>query len=249
MGDPTRAQPVPEGCTCQQAALPIDNPPAMNGANRKLLGVTGLLLAAVCAHAQAVITINFDNLTLYQQPGELYAYEGVHFSSGSAGAQNGVSNGDSGNWSLEGTNGAYYLGFNGYPGYTETITLDTATTGVELDVSRANGSSLGDTFTLTAYAGTSMVATQTVTLNAINTWQNVEVTGTGITKVLLSGAVRASIPTGSTTWRSARRPSPSRPPGRSWRWAWCRCTCAAAASPQRVRRGRGPRCLMCGSSG
>ena len=155
----------------------------------RLLGLAAVLwLAAAAGMAQTVVTINFDNLAPGQLPGELYAAQGVHFGSGPLGVQSGLSYGDPGGWGLEGTDGSYFLGFNGSPSYSESITFDTPTTGVELDVSRSGGSSAGNTFTLTAYAGASVVSTQTVTLGNVNSWQGVEVTAAGITSVQLSGA-------------------------------------------------------------
>ena len=144
--------------------------------------------AAARGRAQAIITINFDDIAAFSLPAEQYAGLGVHFGSGPNMVENGITNGDSGGWQLDGTVGPYFLGFNGSPSYSETITFDTATTGVSLDVSRSAGSAPTDTFTLTAFAGVTQVASQTVSLLSLNSWQNVGVLATGITSIQISGA-------------------------------------------------------------
>jgi hypothetical protein len=142
------------------------------------------LAAASLARAQAVISITFDDIAAGSQPAEQYAGLGVHFGTGPYGVVQGLSNGDPGNWGVDGTAGPYFLGFNGP--YTETITFDTAAPGVSLDVSRTNGSSPSDTFTLTAFAGATQVGTQTITLATINVWQTVTIVATGITSITLA---------------------------------------------------------------
>ncbi len=141
-------------------------------------------LAAVSLPAQVVFTIDFENLANGTQPGENYAAQGVHFSSGSFGVVGGLGNGDPGNWSIGGTAGSKFVGFNGP--YAMTVTFDTPQAYVGLDVSRSNGSSPTDTFTLTAFSGTTELASTTVPLPTINVWQTVSFTLAGITSVQMT---------------------------------------------------------------
>jgi hypothetical protein len=187
-----------------------------------------LAAAGTTGRAQAIITINFDDIASFSQPAEQYAGLGVHFGSGPVGVQVGLANGDSGNWSVNGTNGPYYLGFNGP--YAETITFDVATTGVSLDVSRANGSSPTDTFTLTAYAGATAVGSQTVTLATINVWQTVSVIAPGITSIQINDVGSGFSPYGIDNLKIGVTavPEPST-------WALCGLGILALAWRQRQR--------------
>lgn len=150
-----------------------------------------ILLVSITATANAyVITFdeivpangNFDFLT------EEYAALGIHFVTTDDGSiMGGISAGDPGNWDLEGTNGPAFLGFNGLS-YSLTANFDAAMGLVSLDVSRSAGSSTGDTFTLDAYSGYTLVGTQTVTLGPINTWSTASIAAAGIDSILMSGA-------------------------------------------------------------
>lgn len=157
-----------------------------NTSNR-LSRFLALFIGAV-ASAQAQVTITFDDISAGSQPAEQYASRGVHFSSGSFGVVAGIANGDPGNWSLNGTAGPYFLGFNGNPSYGATVTFDSAVPTVSVDVSRSNGSSGGDTFTLTAFSGATQVATQTLSLASINVWQTATVFSSSITSVQFLGS-------------------------------------------------------------
>ena len=85
---------------------------------------------------------------------------------------------------IGGTAGSKFVGFNST--YVMTVTFDTPQAYVGLDVSRANGSASTDTFTLTAFAGATQLATQTVPLPTINVWQTVSFTIAGITSVQMT---------------------------------------------------------------
>lgn len=151
---------------------------------RPLLLAAAACLTAASLSAQVVVTIDFENLADGTQPGENYAAQGVHFSSGSFGVVGGLGNGDPGNWSIGGTAGSKFVGFNGP--YVMTVTFDTPQTYVGLDVSRSNGSAATDSFTLTAFSGATQLATQTVPLPTINVWQTVSFTIAGITSVQMT---------------------------------------------------------------
>lgn len=89
------------------------------------------------------------------QVGEAYAAHGIHFSLTDAGVQEGLANGDSGGWILNGTSGPGFLGFNNLAPstYAMTVTFDSVVTSFSLDASRAFGSSAGDSFTVSVFLG------------------------------------------------------------------------------------------------
>jgi hypothetical protein len=146
-----------------------------------------LVLFGGVARAQTVVIINFDDLPPLSQPLEQYSSLGLHFlPPGAFGVIQGISNGDPGNWSLDGTVGPYFLGFNSTSGFSQTITIDFPVTSVAVDVSRANGSSAADTFTLNAYNSSILVGTQTLPLTTINVWTTVVLSAPAITSINLS---------------------------------------------------------------
>lgn len=102
-----------------------------------------------------------------------YAAVGVTFGSGSFGIQEGLANGDSGGWEVDGTNDPYFLGFNGP--YTNDITFDETVGSVSIDAARTSGSVDG-TITLEALSGATVIDSDTAVLGAINTWSTLTVT-------------------------------------------------------------------------
>ncbi len=178
----------------------------------RVIFLVALLGLAPALRAQAVITIKFDEIPTGSLPAELYAGFGLHFGAGPVGVQAGIANGDPGNWGLDGTNGPYFLGFNGSPAYGETVTFDAAVFAVALDVSGSNGSSPTDTFTLTAFSGATPIATQTVTLATINAWQTVAVSSVAtpsITSVQFFSSGGAFRPFGVDNLQVTAVPEPS----------------------------------------
>jgi hypothetical protein len=68
--------------------------------------------------------------------GTTYSSLGVKFTPNTQDVCMGLSNGDPGNWGLEGTNSAKFLCFNGSnPGYNMDVTLTTPANSISLDVS------------------------------------------------------------------------------------------------------------------
>jgi hypothetical protein len=177
------------------------------------------LAGAANLHGQAILTINFDDLAFGSHPDEQYAAAlGIHFLGGDTGVQNGLTNGDSGNWGVDGTQGPFFLGFNGPTApdvlqtdpYKEKITFDFTAVNVSLDVSRTSGSLATDTFTLNAYdASNTMVATQKVTLSTINVWQTLTVSAPEIKSVLLLGEGTGFHPYGIDKIQFTPVPEPS----------------------------------------
>jgi len=129
--------------------------------------------------------------------GTTYAGVGLTFTPNTQMVCMGISNGDPGGWGLEGTNSAKFLCFNGgNPGYTMDLALATPTNSFKLDVSRSDGSSAGDTFTVNALNGATLLTTQTVTLGPINSWTTVTLSAPGINHVTWTGNGAAFHPFG-----------------------------------------------------
>jgi hypothetical protein len=114
---------------------------------------------------------------------EEYAALGIHFITTDDGSiWGGLSAGDPGNWQLEGTNGPAFLGFNG-ASYSLTANFDVEINYISLDVSRSDGSSPEDFFTLEAYNGNTLLDSKTVELNEINQWTAVSLSVDNINKI------------------------------------------------------------------
>ena len=115
-----------------------------------------------------------------------YASLGVTFATTDDGSSwDGTGNGDPGNWNITGTNGDAFSGYNG-SSYSATISFASAVSNLTLDVSRSNGSSAGDTFTLASYLGPTLLSSQTITLGAINVWSTVAASSS-VDSIVLSG--------------------------------------------------------------
>jgi len=153
--------------------------------------IAATLIVAMTATANASV-ITFDEIAPANSNSgfltEEYAALGIHFVTTDDGSiWGGLSAGNPGNWGLEGTNGPAFLGFNG-SSYSLTANFDAAMGLISLDVSRSNGSSSGNTFTLDAYSGITLVGTQTVVLGPVNSWSTVSIPGAGIDSIQLSGS-------------------------------------------------------------
>jgi hypothetical protein len=136
-------------------------------------------------------TITFDEFAADNVNGPIpagrYAYLGVTFTGTDDGSTwGGISNGDPGSWNLEGTNGPIFSGYNG-SSYAMTLTSGGLFAGASLDVSRSDGSSSSDTFTLEGYVNSILTETVTVPLNTINVWTTVSL-ATNIDEVRWQGA-------------------------------------------------------------
>lgn len=106
-------------------------------------------------------------------PAGRYASLGVTFATTDDGSTwGGIDNGDPGNWDINGTNGPIFSGYNG-SSYDAAMLFGSQISGFSLDVSRSNGSSAGNTFTLEGYQSSVLVETTTIDLLAINTWSTV----------------------------------------------------------------------------
>jgi hypothetical protein len=147
---------------------------------RHSIPLCSALLFFTVAVAAGAGTISFDEVP----PGnnnratlsEEYAHMGVHFITTDDGViWSGMSDGDPGGWALEGSNGSAFVGFNGQS-YEMSALLDEVVERFRLDVTRANGSTLDNFFTLVGYRGGSFVDEVYVDLGAaaVNEWTTVE---------------------------------------------------------------------------
>ena len=132
----------------------------------------GLLSAVSAANV-----ITFDEFTADNadggMPSDRYADLGITFFSTDDGLTwNGLTAGDPGNWGISGTNGNVFSGFDGNA-FGLATTFDQDVNAFSLDVSRSNGSEIGDTFSLQGWYKGHKVETQVVTLGPINQWQTV----------------------------------------------------------------------------
>ena len=142
--------------------------------------VASLSLMLGAANAATVITFDefaADNFAQGGMAATRYAALGVTWVTTDDGSSwGGNSAGDPGNWGLEGTNGATFSGYNG-SSYNATLTFASSISGFSLDVSRSNGSSAGQSFTVSGYLSGGLVDSQVVTLGDINTWSSLSLTG------------------------------------------------------------------------
>jgi hypothetical protein len=165
------------------------------------LVVASIFFAMLATIANAA-TITFDEFAATNNNVAIqneYSGVGVTFGSNNAGTWGGNLNGNPGNWGLGGTNGSAFLGNNGQNQiptnrvYDTSIFFTTAVSFVSLDISRSNGSTGGQTMTVLAYAGSTLLgSTGPLTLGAINSWTTVGLNFAGIDKVVLDGSGEAS---------------------------------------------------------
>jgi len=146
--------------------------------------------------AAGPIFLTFDDLAFGSQVGNQYLSKGVSFSLTDTGVQEGLANGDSGNWGVNGDNGPYFDGFNGIPSYGTTLTFTTPVSNFSVDSSATNGSQSGDQLTVSAYDGAMLLGSQTITFGPVNTWTTVAMDFTGITSVTIQGSGAAFHPFG-----------------------------------------------------
>lgn len=130
-------------------------------------------------------TIDFESFADYTVITDQYQSIGVTFENlGSAAVWGGISNGDPGNWDLEGTNGPSFYGIQADS--IIAISFDSILSDFAIDTSRSLGSQATNTFTLTAFLDGSNVGTQTITQKAINEWTTVSFTGFSFNQVQLT---------------------------------------------------------------
>jgi hypothetical protein len=149
----------------------------------------GLAIAAlVWLPTASATTVTFDESPAANGTGAYgETISGAVFSATNAGTWGGLSNGDPGNWDLEGTNGPQFLGFNGSGGsHSEVVTFQSAVTSVSLDFSRSLGSADG-MITLQAFDGATLLGSTSAMLGPINSWTTLSLAFSSITSISWEG--------------------------------------------------------------
>ena len=142
-----------------------------------ILGSSALAAVLLSSSATAAV-ITFDEFAADDANGAIpaarYSSLGVTFVGTDDGSTwGGNSNGNPGNWGIEGTNGAIFSGFNG-SSYSQTLTFDSIIGSFALDASRSNGSTDGTIF-LEGYLGANLIASTSAALGAINDWSTLSI--------------------------------------------------------------------------
>jgi hypothetical protein len=180
--------------------------------------VSGALVAfafATSAAQAATSTITFDEFAAGNNNApitSLYAFEGITFGADNSGVWGGLGEGDPGSWSVLGTNGTQFLGNNGVSNgntYVTTMSFATAESLITFDASRTNGSAAGQTLTVDAYAGATLLSSQTFTLGSINSWTSITVADAGITSLVLKGSTNGFSPYGIDNLSVSAVPEPA----------------------------------------
>lgn len=183
---------------------------------KKILSSVSIVAFAAITNAGLITFDEFPAMNWDQAPSqkiaEQYVSIGVHFVNSDDGSTwDGLSNGNPGNWDLEGTNGDNFIGYNG-GSYSSDVLFDFAATGLTFDVSRSNGSSAGNTFTVRAYDENDvLVEQQTISLGEINQWSTITLVSNNVHKVDWLGEGTGFHPFGidNVRWETASVPEPS----------------------------------------
>jgi hypothetical protein len=167
------------------AAEPTGAPPAgvtTEGISMRFLPAIARFAAVAAAgilsaHA-AVITFDefpADNAN-GPMPAARYASLGVTFVATDDGSTwGGISNGDPGNWDIDGTNGPIFSGFNG-ASYGLTMLFAGDVNGFSLQASRSAGSAAGNGLTLEGWNDGVLVQTVSVLFGDLNDWATLALT-------------------------------------------------------------------------
>jgi len=149
-----------------------------------------VLFASKSRSSAGEIVLTFDDIPAYTGNNiddvirEQYSSLGVHFNDdGRAGGivRAGISNGDPGNWKLEGTNGPNFLGQNIY-GLTGIIDFDMPIYGFSVDAAEGNAPGLVD-LVFDAYGPGGLLETETAS-SPVGIWTTIAFsTKSGITHI------------------------------------------------------------------
>lgn len=137
--------------------------------------ITRWIVVAVASIASAhAAVITFDEFPADNvngaMPAARYASLGVTFVASDDGTTwGGLSNGDPGNWDIDGTNGPIFAGFNG-SSYGLTMLFGGDVTGFSLQASRSLGSAPGNGLTLEGWNDGALVETVSVMFGGLNDW-------------------------------------------------------------------------------
>jgi len=140
--------------------------------NKFLLAAAGAVLLSAGA-AQAA-TVTFDEFAADNTNGAIPSnrYAGVGLTivaTDDSSTWGGNSNGNPGNWDLEGTNGAIFAGFNG-SSYNAIFQFAGLITNFSLDASRSKGSGAGQGLTVEGWRNGALIDSNALDLGDINDW-------------------------------------------------------------------------------
>ena len=127
--------------------------------------------ANLASFSEAGFTISFDEVSTSESPisANQYSSLGVQLLTDDGTIRAGISQGDPGNWGLEGTNGPHFLGFNG-SSYSMMAIFDGPIADFTVDAARSNGSTSGNQIRLEGYLAGALVQSLTVSFGPINSW-------------------------------------------------------------------------------
>lgn len=147
-------------------------------------------------------TITFDEFAASNNNAALgaqYASLGVTFLGDNSGTWSGLSQGDPGNWGIEGTSVSSFLGNNGFgnhSSYVTTIVFASGMEGASFDIARSNGSRAGQTVVASAFDGLTLLGSQSILLGAINNWSTIAFGMGGIRSLVITGSTGGFSPYG-----------------------------------------------------
>ena len=149
-----------------------------------------LVITAPLAAIGTEIVLTFDDVRAHQDNEindvlrEEYADRGVHFNSDgrhSGIVRLGLSQGDPGNWNLEGSNGPQFLGHNSF-GRTGLIEFDMPISGFMVDAARGHYDGVMD-LTFEAYDADGLIETVTLPSTEPTEWETISLSASGIIRI------------------------------------------------------------------
>jgi uncharacterized membrane protein len=170
--------------------------------SRNHVSAVAAALLLVANQAAIATTITFDEFSANNNNTaitNLYAPLGVVFGLDNSSTWSGLSQGDPGNWKLEGSNGTAFLGNNGInnnSAYITSINFSSLMSNVSFDISRSNGSSVGQILTASAYGGTTLLSSKSIMFGAINSWTSIAFGMGGISSLIIASSATGFSPFG-----------------------------------------------------
>jgi hypothetical protein len=155
-----------------------------------IVGMTGVLALLCTEQAIAKIVLTFDDIPAYTGNDindvirEEYASLGVHFNSDgrhSGIVRLGLSQGDPGGWSLEGSNGPQFLGHNSL-GRTGLIEFDVPIMDFQIDAGRGISPGVVN-LTIEASGGSGLLESHTLASSVPDVWETITFASGGITRI------------------------------------------------------------------
>jgi hypothetical protein len=155
------------------------------------IGVEAFILLVGTQWVEGGTVITFDDVPAIRLGNNLsdvireeYAGLGVHFNRDgrfSGIVRMGLSQGDPGNWDLEGSNGPQFLGHNVY-GRTGLIEFDWPVMSFKIDAAHAHDVGVQN-LTFRAYDATGLLESVTLPSSVPGVWQTISLSAAGITRI------------------------------------------------------------------